>query len=133
MLPGPTLPRLLLALGLLGSSATGAGAADTPAPAADVPAAEAPARPPLALVFVTPNLVLAENFPQAATLSAWLKPVLATAEAALAATSEPPALLVQITLRPDTPPQFELAGRPALPAPFAADLRARLDNDCGGH
>ncbi len=123
---GPTLPRLLLVLGLLGFSATGAGATAAPAPAADSPPTEAIARPPLALVFVTPNLVLAENFPQAATLSAWLKPVLATAEAALTATPEPPALLVQITLRPDTPPQFELAGRPALAAPFAADLRTRL-------
>lgn len=83
-------------------------------------------RPPLAVVFVSSNTVLAENFPQAATLSSWLKLVLTTAEAALDAAPKPPALLVQITLRPGTSPQFELAGRPALPAAFAADLLARL-------
>ncbi len=94
--------------------------------APEPPAATPQDRPPLALVFVTSNTVLAENFPQATTLSNWLKPVLATAEAALAGKENPPALLIQIVLSPDTPPRFELAGRPPLPDAFAADLRARL-------
>jgi len=98
--------------------APAAGASDT----AGAPAA----KPPLAVVFVTPGTVLAENFPHAATLADWLKPVLAAAESALAADPAVPALLIQIALSPDAPPRYELAGRPVLPGSFAAALRARL-------
>jgi hypothetical protein len=90
------------------------------------PPAAAAANPSLAVVFVTAESVLAENFPQPAPLTAWLKPVLAAAESAIAAHAEHPAVLIQITLGPDAAPRFELAGRPVLPDDFAADLRTHL-------
>ena len=123
-------PRLRLTLALVAALTAGRlplGASEPTAAVADpAPAVAADTRPPLALVFVTPNTILAENFPQPATLSNWLKPVLAVAEAALTEHPNPPGLLIQITLRPAAPPHFELAGRPVLSAAFAADLQARL-------
>jgi tetratricopeptide (TPR) repeat protein len=98
--------------------------AEASAEPAAPPATEA--RRPLALVFVTSSTILAENFPQAATLSNWLKPALAATEAALAAEERPPGVLVQITLTPDAPPRLEFAGRPALSPEFTDKLRLRL-------
>ncbi len=128
-LPPPRF-QLLLALTVFLAAGRLPLRADASATAASDPAPTTPAepdsRPPLALVFVTPNTILAENFPQPATLSDWLSPLLALAEAALTANPNPPGLLIQITLRPDLPPRFELAGRPLLPAALAADLQSRL-------
>mgnify|MGYP001160742138 FL=1 len=128
-LPPPRL-RFLLALAVLLAAGRLPLHADAPATAASDPAPTTPGapdtRPPLALVFVTPNTILAENFPQPTLLSDWLKPLLAAAEAALTAHPNPPGILIQITLRPDLPPRFELAGRPVLPPALAADLQSRL-------
>ncbi len=128
-LPPPRL-RLLLSLAVLLAAGRFSLCAEEPATAGSSPAptsATTPdTRPPLALVFVTPNTILAENFPRPTLLSDWLKPLLAAAEAALTAHPNPPGILIQITLRPDLPPRFELAGRPVLPPALAADLQSRL-------
>ncbi len=136
MLPGiPLLRRLtttacaVLAVSLASPlAAESPSAAPAPAPASiasDTSTAPA-AKQSLAVVFVTPNTILAENFPHAATLADWLKPVLAAAEAALTEHPDVPSLLIQITLSPDTPPRYELAGQPVLPGTFATALQARL-------
>ena len=129
MSSGPTTLRRFasVALTALACLLIPALTADTPSPAPTPTAiAETAAKPPLAVVFVTPNTVLAENFPQSATLADWLKPVIATAESELVAHPEIPALLIQIVLSPDATPRYELAGRPVLPAAFAAALQSRL-------
>jgi len=108
------------------AAAAPASATATSGANADTAGATPAAKPALAVVFVTPDTILAENFPHAATLADWLKPVLTTAESALADAPDVPALLIQITLSPDEPPHYELAGRPVLPDAFAAALHARL-------
>ncbi|MFT3829393.1 MAG: hypothetical protein QM691_06760 [Opitutaceae bacterium] len=134
--PPSRILRPLLLLGLAGLF-VGTARAELPAELAASPENAAPEKPavvaavpaaprPLAVVFVTSSTILAENFPQAATLSSWLKPALAAAEAALAAEPHPPGVLIQILLSPANPPQYELAGRPALSPEFSDALRARL-------
>ena len=110
---GPLLRCLLIAFALC----TGTRAA----PESTVPAPE-----PLAVVFVSSEAVMRENYPAPAVLADWLKPVLATCDAAVAAEPTHPDLLVQVTLRPDAPPTFEIAGNPPLDATFVTALRARL-------
>ena len=131
MFPGLSLlrPVALACAAIYGFLAQPLGAepaepAPAPAAGASDTAGEPAAKPPLAVVFVTPSTVLAENFPHAATLADWLKPVLAAAESALTEHPDVPALLIQITLSPDAPPRYELAGQPVLPEPFAAALHA---------
>lgn len=121
----PRRRRFLVIVASLASVLAFAPVRATPATATETETATT-TRPPLAVVFVSANTVLAENFPQSATLSGWLKPVLAAAEESLTSVPNPPALLIQITLRPDAAPRFELAGRPALPAAFATSLATRL-------
>jgi hypothetical protein len=110
---GPLLRCLFLALALCTSTSA--------APESTVPAPE-----PMAVVFVTSEAVLRENYPAPSVLADWLKPVLATCDAAVAAEPTHPDLLVQITLRPDAPPAYEIAGNPPLDGTFVTALRARL-------
>ncbi len=134
MLPAPPLRRLLLAA-LLALAAPGANAndaADADASAGTSPTSDATTTAPradevaLAVVFVTPDTVLGENFPQASTLADWLRPILDGVRAALAEEDNPPGILVQITLRPEQAPLFELAGRPVLSERLAGEIRRVL-------
>lgn len=120
---GPLLRCLLLALALCTSTRAtpGSAATTTAAPALTFPAPE-----PLSVVFVTPESVLRENYPAPGPLADWLKLVLAAGDAAVAADPTHPGLLVQITLRPDIPPFFEIAGDPPLDESFVTALRSRL-------
>ena len=120
---GLPLRCLLLALALCTSSR----AAPAPlVPEVPVSAASAPAPEPLSVVFVTSEAVLRENYPTPAPLATWLKSVLAEGDAAVTAEPSHPDLLVQITLRPGSPPSFEIAGNPPLAEPFVTALRTRL-------
>ncbi len=128
---GPLLRCLLLTLALCASTRAASDSAATAPVAAPTPLAPAlvsavPAPEPLTVVFVTSEAVLRENYPSPAPLADWLKLVLAAGDAAVAADPTHPGLLVQITLRPDAAPAFEIAGNPPLDEPFVTALRARL-------
>ena len=127
---GLLLRRLSLTLALcLGAHATPALAQSRtpPEPAAKQATARASPVPQLTTaIFVTSEAVMRENYPAPAILAGWLKPVLDTCDAAIAAEPTLPALLVQITLRPDAPPTFELAGDPPLAESFVSSLREQL-------
>ncbi len=113
---GPFLRRTVLACAALLAGVLSLPADDAPEESA----------PPLALVFVTSNTVLAENFPRPTTLSEWLKSAVTATQAVLATQPVPPAVLVQITLAPAAPPRFEFAGRPALDDSVLRALQTRL-------
>jgi tetratricopeptide (TPR) repeat protein len=121
---GQLLRCLLIPLVLCTSSRAASGSATPGAPVSA--AAAVLALEPLSVVFVTPEAVLRENYPSPATLAAWLKPVLAVCDAAVAAEPSHPDLLVQISLRPYAPPSFEIAGNPPLNGTFVTALGARL-------
>lgn len=126
MLLRPTMRRILAAATIaavgLCHVATANGADD----AAPRPRHTNTEEAPLTVVFVTPETVVRENFPTAATLTDWLQLLVASVREALGADATPRGVLVQITLRPGVPPTFELAGRPGLPESLADDLRRRL-------
>lgn len=115
---------LLLALMLSFSAlaATLPGASARPVAEAD---SAAPAE--LAIVLLSPETVVTANFPRAEEFSAWLNPVLDACREVLATEKKPPALLVQVTVRRQEDPRFELAGKPALSRALTRRLRAALD------
>jgi hypothetical protein len=82
--------------------------------------------PELAIVLLSPEPVVSANFPDAEEFSSWLNPVLDACRHALAAEKKPPALVVQISLRKNGDPVFELAGKPALSSSLTKRLRTAL-------
>ena len=80
----------------------------------------------LSLVLLEPGALVSANFQDAAQFGGWTKQVLEICEGMLAKEKKPPRLLVQITLRKDAAPVFELSGQPALSAKFSKALQAAL-------
>jgi tetratricopeptide (TPR) repeat protein len=80
----------------------------------------------LVIMRATPAVIIEENFPKADAIGDWMRRARDEAVAVLAEHPGAPAVLVQVILRPEKLPLFEMAGRPALPAPLATALEQRL-------
>ena len=80
----------------------------------------------LTLLLLEPESVLSANFPDVITFGAWMNQVSTICEDILAKEKTPPQLLVQVTLRKDAAPVFELSGNPALGAELTKSLRTAL-------
>jgi len=79
-----------------------------------------------AIILLEPEQIISANFPDVTQFTDWTKQVTAICDDALGREKNPPRLIVQITLRKNAPPVFELSGQPALSANFSKSLLAAL-------
>ena len=78
------------------------------------------------IILLEPEQIISANFPDVAQFTDWTKQVTAICDDALAKEKNPPRMIVQITLRKNAAPVFELSGQPALGADFSKSLLAAL-------